>query len=325
MGCTKRCIVCTWHDPGTRVYAGVSAAAPIIPTKPHVITTLRTQDDMAETTVLSSTKKLPSLPVQQPPGANKPVDKTHYLIQPEIKDLCSAGPHPDTPMPNQKHPALPGKTPKATNIYRYTFPGYKMVSTSLNPTHDDNDSHFQLDIIDKNKDENRNKFKPKHTQHIPFNRIHPIDIEATTGSSIHCNMPIRIADIANYEQWTPHFTLSLPTKSPTTDHSALSTTPTTSHLPTVDDPRIPHTLSTQYSKIHPAHTKFDNDSATPQIDYHQHPTLLTSQSQLNTTTTQPHNPKTQHQLCSYSNHSVITTIVALIPACKIPHSSATHT
>ncbi len=60
MGCTKWWIICTHREPSTRVYAGVSTAAPIISTtKPHVITTLWTQDDMAETTVLSSTPNLP--------------------------------------------------------------------------------------------------------------------------------------------------------------------------------------------------------------------------------------------------------------------------
>ncbi len=121
MGCTKRCIVCTQHEPGTRVYtAGVSAAAPIIPTtKPHAITTLQTQDNMTETTVLSSTANLPSEPVLQPPGATKLVKTTYWPMQLATKDPRPAGPHPHTPMPNQKHPALPANTLTTNTIYRY--------------------------------------------------------------------------------------------------------------------------------------------------------------------------------------------------------------
>jgi len=265
IGCMKQRIVCTRCEPSTRAYAGVSAAAPFMPTtKPHAITTLRPQNDMPETTVLSSAANLPSSPVYQPPGANTVVDKMDCPMQ-LTKDPCSAGPNPNTTTPNQKHPALLDKTLMPDTIYKYILPGYKMVSTSLNSI--DTGSHHQPDIIDKNKDANRNKLEPKPTQYIPSNRIHPIDIKATSGSSLHCNnMPNRTASIENCAQRTPNFTLSLPTESPTTNHSAILTFPTIPHLPTVDNPRIPHTSSTQYGTNHPATTTYDNHSATLQTD-----------------------------------------------------------
>jgi len=199
-----------------------------------------------------------------------------------------------------------------------------MVSTSLNSI--DTGSHHQLDIIDKNKDANRNKLEPKPTQYIPSNRIHPIDIEATTGSSLHCNnMPDRTAGIENYAQRTPNFTLPLPTESPTTNHSALLTFPTTPHLPTVDDPRIPHTSSTQYGTIHPATTTYNNHSATLQTDLHRYPPLPLPQSQFDTNTNPPSYPETQHKLRSYSNHPEITTVVAPTTSCNISHGAENHT
>jgi len=105
MGCMKWRIVRTQHEPGTRVYAGVSAAAPFMPTtKLHAIMTLRPQDDMAETTVLSSTANLTSLPpFQQPTGANQPDDKPYYLLQLETKDTYTAGLNPTTPTNTQPY------------------------------------------------------------------------------------------------------------------------------------------------------------------------------------------------------------------------------
>jgi len=134
MGCTKWRIVCTWCEPGTRVYTGISAVAPIIPTtKPHVITTQWPQDDKPESPVLpSSIAHLPSPP--------KLDDKPYYLMQLETKDLCTAGPNSTTPMPNQKHPAFPGQTLKSHDIY--ISPGYKMVS-SLNSINADKGSNHQ--------------------------------------------------------------------------------------------------------------------------------------------------------------------------------------
>jgi len=157
MGCMKQRIVHTQREPGTRVYAELSAAVPIMPiTKPHAITTLQPQDDMPESTVfLSCAANLPSSPIYQPPGVNKPDDDKPYCpMQPETKDPCSAGPNPNTTTPNQKHPALLGKTLMPAMIYRYTLPGYNMVSNSLNLIHVDTGSHHQPDIIDKTKDEN---------------------------------------------------------------------------------------------------------------------------------------------------------------------------
>jgi len=224
MGCTKQRIVRTRREPGTRVYAGISAAAPIIPTtKPHAITTLRTPNDMAETTVLSNTANLPSQPVHQPPGATKPVDKTHWPMQPEIKDPCTAGPNLTTLTPNQKHLAFPGQTLKSHDIYIH--PGYKMVSR-LNSIHADNDSHLQPDIIDKNKDENQHELDPTPTLHSPSNRIHPMDIAAITVRPVYGNIHVRTTDITNDDQRTPLFALSQPTK-PIPAHSRQPPSPRT--------------------------------------------------------------------------------------------------
>jgi len=115
-------------------------------------------------------------------------------------------------MPNQKHPTLPGNTLTPNTIYRYILSESKMVS-SLNLTHANNGSHHEPDIIDKTKDDNRNKLELKPTQHIPSNQIYLIDIDTIIGSSVHHNLHVRIADIANYAQQTPLFNISQPTTS----------------------------------------------------------------------------------------------------------------
>jgi len=135
-------------------------------------------------------------------------------------------------------------------------------------------------------------------------------------------MPDRTAVFA---QQTPNFTLPLPTESPITNHSALLTFPTTPHLPTVDDPRIPHKSSTQYGTIHPATTTYDNHSATLQTDLHRYPPLPLLQSQFDTNTNPPSYPETQHKLRSYSNHPEITTVVAPMTSCNISHGAENHT
>jgi len=284
---------------------------------------VQTQDDMAETTVVSNTANLPSQPIHQP-GAKKPVDKTYRPMQPETKDPCPDGSNPYTLTPNQKHPTLPGNTLTPNTIYRYILSESKMVS-SLNLTHANNGSHHEPDIIDKTKDDNRNKLELKPTQHIPSNRIYPIDIDTIIGSSVHHNLHVGTADIANYAQRTPLFDISLPTTLPTTDHSTLLTTPTTPQLPTTDDPRSTHTSYAPCGIIHPATITSDNHSVTPVNELHGHPTLVNPRSQFDINTDQPNDAEAQHQPRSYCPHTVITTVVASTTACNIPHGRETHT
>jgi len=246
----------------------------------------------------------------------------HCPKKPETDDTCSAGPNPNTLTPSQKHPASPNKTIKPNTIY--IPPGYKMVS-SLNPIRVDNGSHHQSDIIDNIKDENRHKLEPKPTQHIPYNRIHPIEIEAITASSIHRNMHVRTTDIANYPQRTPLFALSLPPKSPTTDHSAILTTPTTPYLPTADNPWTSHPSSAPHGTIRTATTASDNHPVTPPNELHRYSTLLHPQSQFENKTNQPNDAETQNKMRSSITHTVITTAVAPTTACNTQPNGETYT
>jgi len=136
------------------------------------------------------------------------------------------------------------------------------------------------DIGDKNKDKNQLELDPMPTLHSPSTRIHPIDIEAITMRPIYCNLHIRTTDITNFDQQTPPFALSQPTKPPTTDASKLLTALTTPHLTTVDDPWNPVKLTT---------TTSDNHSNTARNE------LLIPKSQLDTNTNQQNDPKTQQK------------------------------
>jgi len=138
-------------------------------------------------------------------------------------------------------------------------------------------------------------------------------------------MHVRMTDITNYLQQTPIFTLSLPPKPPTTNHSTILPTPTTPHQPTVDNPWTPHPLSAPHEIICTATTASDTHSVPPQNELHHYSTLLHPQSQFKTKTNQPNDAETQHKMCSSITHTVITTAVALTTACNTQPNTETYT
>ncbi len=324
MGCTTRRIVRTRREPGTRVYAAVSAAAPFMPTtKPHALATQWSKDDKPKSTASYNTANPPSPPLNHPPGANKLADMTHCQMQPAAEDPCSADPNPNTPTHNQKHLALPDNTLKAINIYM--LPGFNMGS-SLKPTHGDNDSHHLPDILDKTKDNNRHKLEPMTAQLISTDRIHPADIEAIAASPIHRSMRVRNAKITNCDKRTPIFAISLPPHPPTTNHSEHLITPTSPCLTTADDPRIPQPSHDPYGTIPSANTKQDNHSNTPKTDPPCHSTLLDQQNQLGTNTNQLHEAEIYQKQRRHSTPTDInTTVIAPKTASNTHHGGATHT
>jgi len=119
-GSTKRRIVRTRPEPGTRTYAGVYAAAP---TSPHAI---KTQERQHDTTY------------------NKPIDQTFQQLHPEDHEPCSAGHTLNNSMLFRKNSALLRYNPKLTNIYNSK--GNQMDS-SLKPSPDDSDRHQQLNLL----------------------------------------------------------------------------------------------------------------------------------------------------------------------------------
>jgi len=306
---TKRRIVRTRFEPGTRVYAGVYAAAP---TKYHAITTQQAQsvDMLLESTLISYNAKYNA---HQQGSINsirhhsledsKPGDKNHQQLQPEDPEPCSDGHNSNTLMHYEKNSALLRNTLKPTNIY--ALPGYKMdISLKTCPT--DSGRHQQPDPLDKLMEEIRNNPGTITTKPIHSNQIHTVNVE-TLIDTIRRTMQFKEAGIAKHANPKPLPTIPMPTTPPKNDHRAPLKILTAPYLPTADDPRTQQIPSYLNGTVHTATITSAKRPATLYDEMRQYRTLPNQQSRIATDTDTIQTFENYH---AWNENSTHTTILA---------------
>ncbi len=306
-GSTKRRIVRTRPELGTRVYAGVYAAA-------HAITKQQKKHDATlEPTILLTNENYNASPESThsfqfaTTADNKPGKKTSQQLQPADHEPYSFGPTPNTFMPSWKHSALLRNIPKSTNIY--TFSGYKM-DISLTPNSADSGRHQQPD--DKSKEETRYQIGPMTSPHIKSNRIHILDAAMTT-ENIKRSTQVQPADNGKHINPTVHpfpTTTTIPHK---TNHSATLTMLINPHIPTVSYPQIQKRSSHQNGNLHTVTTTPANRPATLYDEIRRHHTLPNQQSRSETNIDTTNNIENDREWRGNTQTAGITTALAPTP------------